>query len=209
MKAKATPLLEAWGCASGHAQTSNYTEPRTKNPYPKQIRQDLCLSEPEELLATCGKSCSCSWTLPLAKVPVLSHALLSEMGSCHDRGSWHRHGWTLQWSWFARHCSKDQQRTWEVHCCVMVSHQLLSEVSFTKHLASEMKNFVKISLISFWKSEDLKALESSSTWEFKCKVSCSSHGVNSRCKVNFFNFLGWSEGLCAWIHTWRHLFAKE
>lgn len=93
--------------------------------------------------------------------------------------------------------------------CVMVSHQLLSEVSFTKHLASEMKNFVKISLISFWKSEDLKALESSSTWEFKCKVSCSSHGVNSRYKVNFFNFLGWSEGLCAWIHTWRHLFAKE
>lgn len=33
--------------------------------------------------------------------------------------------------------------------CVMVSHQLLSEVSFTKYLPSEMKNFIKISLSDF------------------------------------------------------------
>lgn len=125
-------------------------------------------------------------------VPVLSHALLSDMGSCHNRSSWLRH-WALCNGLDLQDTGANSKEYGKFTAvCHGFTSQSLSRVSFIKHLLSKVKDFVKISLISLWKSEDLRTLESCSTWEFKYQVRSSSYGVTSRCKMDFFfsNFPG-------------------
>lgn len=84
-----------------YLRSCSHAKPRTKNLYPEQMRQDLCLfARAQWTWRTAGLLWKVLQLLLkaalgqlLVQVPALSHALLLDMGSCHNRGSWHTH-WT-------------------------------------------------------------------------------------------------------------------